>query len=123
MLINDYENGGLKMVDLSSFNKSLKTTWIGKYLDTSNHAKWKEIVFLELEKHGGSLIFKGNLNKTDSLKTFPVKNNFTTELLEIWSEVNFEGLIKTKQQFLEQPLWHNSLIRIDNKPIYEKELF
>ena len=58
VLINDYENGGLKMVDLSSFNKSLKTTWIGKYLDTSNHGKWKEIVFLELEKHGDSLIFK-----------------------------------------------------------------
>ena len=115
VLINDYENGGLKMVDLFSLNKSLKTTWIGKYLDTSNRRKWKEIVFLELEKHGGSLIFKGNLNKIDSLKTFPVTNNFTKEL--------FEGVIKTKQQFLEQPLWHNSLIRIDNKPIYEKELF
>ena len=99
VLINEYENGGLKMVDLSFFNKSLKTTWIRKCLDTSNHGKWKEIyiVFLELEKHGGSLIFKGNLNKTDSLKTFPVKNNFTKELLEIWSEVNFEGVIKTKQ--------------------------
>ena len=111
------------MVDLSFSNKSLKTTWIRKYLDTLNHGKWKEIVFLELEKHGGSLIFKGNLNKTDSLKTFLVKNNFMKELREIWSEVNFEGVIKTIQQFLEQPLWHNSLIRIDNKPIYEKELF
>ena len=81
VLINKYENGGLKMVDLSSFNKSLKTTWIRKYLDTTNHGKWKEIVFLELEKHGGSLIFKSNLNKTDSLKTFSVQNNFTKELL------------------------------------------
>ena len=73
------------MVDLSSFNKSLKTTWIQKYLDTSNHEKWKEFVELELGKHGGSLIFKGNLKKTDSLKTISVKNNFTRELLEIWS--------------------------------------
>ena len=118
VLINKYENGGLKMVDLSSLNKSLKTTWIRKYLDTSNQGKWKEIVFLELEKHGGSLIFKGNFNKIDSLKTFSVKNKFTKKMLEIWSEVNFEGVIKTKQQFLVQPLWHNSLIRIiDNKPI------
>ena len=111
------------MVDLSSFNKSLKTSWIQKYLDTSNHGKWKEFVELELGKHGGSLIFKGNLNKTDSLKTISVKNNFTRELLEIWSEINFEDVIKTKQQFLEQSLWHNSLIRIDNKPIFEKKLF
>ena len=79
ILINKYENGGLKMVDLSFFNKSLKTTWIQKYLDTSNHAygKWKELVELELGKYGGSLIFKSNLNKTDSLKTISVKNNFT----------------------------------------------
>ena len=111
------------MVDLSSFNKSLKITWIQKYLDTSNHGKLKEFVELELGKHGGSLIFKGNLNKTDSLKTISVKNNVTRELLEIWSEANFEDVIKTKQQFLEQSLWHNSLIRIDNKPIFEKKLF
>ena len=123
VLINKYENGGLKMVDLSSFNNSLKTTWIRKYLDTSNHGKWKEFVELELGKHGSSLIFKGNLNKTDSLKTFSIKDNFTRELLEIWSEVNFEVVIKTKQQFLEQPLWHNSLIRINSKPIFEKKLF
>ena len=101
ILINKYENGGLKMVDLSFFNKSLKTTWIQKYLDTSNHGKWKEFVELELGKYGGSLIFKSNLNKTDSLKTISVKNNFTRELLEIWAEFNFEDVIKTKQQFLE----------------------
>ena len=111
------------MVDLYSFNKSLKTTWIRKYLDTSNHGKWKEFVELELGKYGGSLNFKGNLNKADSLKTMSIRNTFTRELLEIWSEVNFEDVMKTKQQFLEQPLWHNSLIRIDNKPIFEKKLF
>ena len=45
------------MVDLSSFNKSLKTTWMRKSLDTSNHGKWKEFVELDLEKYGGNLIF------------------------------------------------------------------
>ena len=62
----------LKMVDLSSFNKSFKTTWIRKYLDKSHHVKWKEFVALDLEKYGGNLIFTGNLNKFDSLKTISV---------------------------------------------------
>ena len=39
VMINDYESGGLKMIDISSFNKSLKTTWIKKYLDESNRGK------------------------------------------------------------------------------------
>ena len=113
----------LKMVDLTSFNKSLKTTWIRKYLDKSNHGKWKEFVELDLEKYGGNLIFRGNLNKFDSLKTISVWNICTRELLEIWPEVNFEEVVKTKEQFLEQPKWHNSLIRIENKPAFDKNLF
>ena len=42
-----------------SFKKSLKTTWTRKYLDTSNHVKWKEFVELHLERCGGNLIFRG----------------------------------------------------------------
>ena len=42
VMINDYKNGGLKMVDIASFTKSLKTAWIKKYLDDSNRGKWKD---------------------------------------------------------------------------------
>ena len=30
IMINDYSNGGLKMIDIQSFNKSLKATWVKK---------------------------------------------------------------------------------------------
>jgi len=33
LVINDNSNGGLKMIDIQSFSKSLKGTWIKKYLD------------------------------------------------------------------------------------------
>jgi len=36
-MINDYPEGGLKMIDIASFNKSLKATCIQKYLDPENH--------------------------------------------------------------------------------------
>ena len=38
VMINEPECGGLY-----SFNKSLKTTWIKKYLDTTKNGKWKSI--------------------------------------------------------------------------------
>ena len=41
IIINEYSDGGLKMIDLFSFNKSLKTIWIKKYLDKTNMGKWK----------------------------------------------------------------------------------
>ena len=32
-MINDYDKGGLKMLDIKTFNCSLKSIWIEKYLD------------------------------------------------------------------------------------------
>ena len=40
-MINDYSEGGLKMIDIASFNKSLKATWTKKYVDSGNRRKWK----------------------------------------------------------------------------------
>ena len=68
VIINEPGYGGLKMIDLRSFNKSLKTTWVKKYLDTSNHGKWKFLFDLELENYGRDLIFRGNRNVSDTKK-------------------------------------------------------
>ena len=37
IMINDLSEGCLKMIDIQSFTKSLKATWINKYLDKGNH--------------------------------------------------------------------------------------
>ena len=39
IMIADYDQGGLKMVDVPLFAKSLKSTWIKKYLDQNNRGK------------------------------------------------------------------------------------
>ena len=39
IIINDYSNGGLKMIDIQSFIKSLQAIWIKKYLDEENQGK------------------------------------------------------------------------------------
>ena len=89
-MINDYCEGGLKMVHLVSFNKSLKTTWIKKYLDSTNNGKWKVFIDLALKNHGGKNVFIGNLNTKDTKKSIIVSDVFLEEILEIWAEVNFE---------------------------------
>ena len=66
IMINNYPAGGLKMIDILSFNKSLKTTWIKKYLGTENQGKWKLFFDLELKKFECTLPFTSNLNKIDS---------------------------------------------------------
>ena len=41
IMIGKYSQGGLRMIDIQSFNKALKTMWVIKYLDESNLGKWK----------------------------------------------------------------------------------
>ena len=36
VITRNYGNQGLKMIDIASFNKALKSVWIRNYLDVSN---------------------------------------------------------------------------------------
>ena len=69
IMINDYENGGLRMIDIKIFNKALKSSWVKKYLDPENQGKWKLLFDYELQNLGGVEFFRTNLNKQDLLKT------------------------------------------------------
>ena len=123
VITQTYGNGGLKMIDIVSFNKALKAAWIRKYLDESNKGKWKLFFDAELEKFGGQTVFRGNLDIKDSKKLAINLSPFLKEILEIWSELNYQGSIETVESFLAQSLWHNSLIRIMDKPVFYKNWY
>ena len=78
-------------------------------MDKDNHGKWKLFFVLELKEYGGADIFRGNLNKKD-LRKYKMSDTFITEILQLWSEINFDGNIDPNEQFLSMNLWHNSLI-------------
>ena len=83
IIINDYPNGGLKMIDIQVFSKSLKCTWIKKYLDEENQGKWKYFFDLELQRHGGSIALISNLNKKDTIENLRIKNCFIKETVNL----------------------------------------
>lgn len=84
--INDYSEGELKLIDISSFNKSLKATWIQKNLDPENVSKRKLLFDSGLERNGDEAIPKGNLNKK-KVNNLKISYLFVKEILVIWSEV------------------------------------
>ena len=113
-MINDYATGGLKMLDIHIFNRTLKAKWIQKYLDSSNKGKWKLFLDFFLAKYNVNLLITGNLNVTDAA-SLEIDDPLTKELIEIWSCLNFK---KHSFDFSNIPIWYNSFMRIDNKPIY-----
>ena len=62
-MLNYYENGGLKMLDIQTFNHALKAKWVLKYLDDNNRWEWK----LFLVEHKGKLLMTGSIKPTDRI--------------------------------------------------------
>ena len=101
-MINDYATGGVKMLDIQIFNRALKAKWIQKYLDPSNKGKWKLFLHFFFAKYNANLLITGNLNVNDAA-SLEIDDPFTSPL-----------------DLSNISIWHNSFVRIDNKPIYYK---
>jgi len=73
---------------------------------------------LELKNFGGEEIFRGNLNKEDLSKYIKISESFTSEILQIWTDIKYEANISSIEQLKAQNPWQNSLIRVGNRPIH-----
>ena len=73
IIINDYSVEPLRMINIASFNKALKSIWIKKYICKTNiMEQGKPVCDLEVQKCGGKVWLTGNLDKKDTV-------NLTTE--------------------------------------------
>ena len=76
-IINDYAEGGLKMLDIQSLNRALKAKWIQRYLDPNNKGKWKLFLDFFLISHNVKLLLHGNLN-LDDVASLGIEEPFTS---------------------------------------------
>ena len=73
ILIKYYKLGGLKILDIDIFIYSLKCSWIKRCFNIENTGALKQSFLDILNRHGGKLIFKSNLDiktKTSVSKAF-----------------------------------------------------
>ena len=113
-MINDYDKGGLKMIDIQSFNKSLKMKWVQGYLNDDNHGKWKLFLDFHLQRCGGKLVFLSNLKPQD-VPQLNLRDLFLREIIEHWTDLSYK---EKHLDFNAMGIWHNSLIRIENRPFF-----
>ena len=93
-LTGDYNDGGLKDVDLVSKFTSLKFIWIKKMLDTKNFHPWVAVADNILKRVGSVNVFQSNLSvapsRLNSFKRIPV---FYKELIDVWKTFS-GGVVK-----------------------------
>ena len=115
ILCNEYEQGGLKNVDIFSKITSFLCSWVKRLYDDSFHAR-KVISLCLIENHAGkNFVFHSNL----SIKQNVVKkrSKFYQEILARW-EKYLSSPPNVLSAAASQFIWYNAYIKIDNNTIY-----
>ena len=95
---------GLRMVELRSFIKALKVSWLRRILHQTKPNEWTclaLIYFHTLFSIGGSYAFK---------LSSELQNPFWKDLMHIWAEFCKILPVENIGQILDSPLWHNENI-------------
>lgn len=115
VIIKDYCEGGLKMINLSAFIASLKITWVRRLI--INPGKWSFIQSENLNlKHVTS--FGDNFIETSKNN---LSNMFWKDVLQSYQLLLKKNDPNTVEEFLSTPVFNNNLFKIGNKPIFYKE--
>ena len=111
-VINEYEEGGLKMIDLDCMIKSLRLAWL-KRIFGDNSGTWKTYLEHLLEPMGGFFF----LNCNYDIEDYKISSQFYCELLSWWSEFRDSSASLREWQSI---IWNNKEIRIDKRPVFYK---
>lgn len=113
ILIGEYEKGGLKMIDIQLFIKSLKVSWIKRILESDNNGMLNKMYLSKLRPFGDKLVFECNISEND-INQFAQNNTFLKDILRAW--INFASRTAILS-YRNEILWNNSYIRTGENTI------
>ncbi|MCP3887294.1 MAG: hypothetical protein GY702_00255, partial [Desulfobulbaceae bacterium] len=118
VLINDYENGGLRMIDIESHFMSLKAAWIPRIYNNSNDT-WTHIPLTYIQNITNGYLFD---MKIPSVKKMPRMNMippFYQEVILAFCKAN-NNVINNKSTFFQQIIWGNNNFLVNGTCLYSQ---
>ena len=116
-LYQDFDNGGIRMIDFDIMLKALKLTWIPRLLRTSENSNWCIIPRYHFRRMGGlNFLLRCNYD-TNHFNDLPL---FYKKILEFFNELKILYSYDQKQELI---LFNNKDILVDGKPIFLSEWF
>jgi len=113
VLINDIEDGGLKMLDLESMISAQKVMCVKKYVE-NYESPWKYVLDFYLKKVGGKCVFQCNFDNQTLSIALPI---FLRECLQAWSSItNYDS--SSYEGLMNQIIWNNKYILSGGKSIF-----
>ena len=101
-----YMQGGMKMINIHNFDKSLKISWIKK-LVTQPNSQWHKLLTVMYANINKSLIFGDQWYNEMALA---VDNQFWHNVLRDWQALNKIQQAQNESELLRNCIWYNSKI-------------
>ena len=103
IIIQDFNKGVLRMLDLQCFIQSLKVTWMSR-LFKSTSSSW-----IDIFEQWVCPIYKITKFGPTCCKhvTNAITNKFLFEVLQTWADFCDKTPLKTENDVLSSPLWYN----------------
>ena len=119
VIISSHEKGGLNMIDIKSYFKSLRAIWVSRLVD-GNLANWKLIPLKYFNATGKNwLVFQMNNEGNECIEYLKNIPKFYTEVVSSWN-ASGGGQVKKPVTFSDirkQVIWGNKFIKFKNKSI------
>ena len=116
-LCADFDEGGLKMIDIKAFIMALKSTWIRKILNSEGI--WQNLLFQNVNKafllQCGEKYLDEYINKN--------KNAFWTDVFKAWKELRNKESKENIQNLANKPIWMNNDIKIGGNCVFYKHWY
>ena len=114
-MINNFESGGLNVLDFETMVKSLRLAWLRRvYIDED--AGWKRYLKFLIKPFGGDLLFHCIYEPRE----YNITNKFYAELIQFWAK--FKNAFSTEDNSTSI-IWNNKNTRINGKPIFYRRFF
>jgi exonuclease III len=113
-IIAEYEDGGLKMLDITSFIKAQKAMWV-KRLVSEEQGSWKALPMLYLSELLGKDTFKCNMSCNTKPPDIPI---FYWNIIESWFELKtLTTETKSTFEIRRETLWLNKHIILNKEEL------
>ena len=120
VLCNDYEVGGLKMINVIDLQHSFVIKWI-KCIYCNKDASYSCIPAMYLEKLGYDFsVLRSSVDSKSLMGFEEIKSNFWKKALHIWLKFkdNEKVPINEVDDVANQPLWNNAFVQYKDRSLF-----
>ena len=120
-LTQDKQHGGRKLTDIKCRDYALKTEWIRRMCQMNDKTLTNLAYYFLNIGITNENFWECNMN-VDDVKLLKIKNAFWEDMVKAWAMFNFK-VPAMPEEIVNQPLWYNSLMKINAKLFFSKKMY